>query len=55
MSNLLDKFKTLCTKNIKLPDSGEITATQLNVQFQNKLYDIIRKGSIDNCFLISSE
>jgi|TARA_R110002051_G_scaffold323241_1_gene416205 hypothetical protein len=42
MSNLLDKFKTLCTKNIKLPDSGEITATQLNVQFQNKLYDIIR-------------
>jgi len=53
MSNLLDKFKDLCTKDIELPDSGTISTPQLNVQFQNKLYAIIRNIRDDHIVTLS--
>ena len=42
MNDLLTKFKELCTQEIELPDSGTITTTQLNVDFQNKLFNVIK-------------
>jgi|6_EtaG_2_1085325.scaffolds.fasta_scaffold70333_2 hypothetical protein len=53
MSSLLTKFKDLCTKDIELPDSGTITTPQLNVQFQNKLYAIIRNIRDDHLITLS--
>ena len=37
MSNLLTDFRSLCTSNITLPDSGDIIVEHLNVNFQNNL------------------
>ena len=48
MNELLTKFKSLCLDNIQLPDSGPITVTQLNIQFQNELFNIIRNISQEN-------
>ena len=41
MSELLDKFKQLCTSTITLPDSGEITLSKVNVDFQSKLHNTL--------------
>ena len=41
MSELLDKFKQLCTSTITLPDNGEITLSKVNVDFQSKLHNTL--------------
>jgi hypothetical protein len=43
MSELLAKFKELCNQDIELPDSGKISITQLNVEFQNNLFSTLRE------------
>jgi hypothetical protein len=45
MSELLNKFKQLCTTTLILPDNGEIKLTKVNVDFQSKLHDAL--GDID--------
>ena len=44
MNNLITDFKSLCTSNITLPDSGDITVEHLNVNFQNNLYQKIKNN-----------
>jgi|TARA_R100000008_G_C3585185_1_gene171687 hypothetical protein len=57
MTDLLDKFKNLCTTNVILPDSNEITLNKLNVNFQTKLHSHFTNlpndsENIDNVFVL---
>jgi hypothetical protein len=57
MPNLLSKFKDLCTSNVILPDSNEITISKLNVNFQTKLHNHFTNISedtenVDNVFIL---
>ena len=57
MTDLLDKFKTLCTTNVILPDSNEITLNKLNVNFQAKLHSHFTNlpddaENVDNLFVL---
>ena len=42
MSDLLTKFKEICNTDIELPQSGKISVTKLNIEFQNKLFSVLQ-------------
>jgi len=57
MTDLLNKFKNLCTTNVILPDSKEITLNKLNVHFQTKLHSHFTNlpddaKNVDNLFVL---
>ena len=57
MADLLSKFKDLCTSNVILPDSNEITISKLNVNFQAKLHSHFTDipddiQNVDNVFIL---
>ena len=43
MSELLAKFKEICNNEINLPDTGNVTITQLNIEFQNRLFSLLKE------------